>query len=78
MVSYLIDSQTQWWNYSLIHDLFIEEEAMRVCNLAISPGSQLDRLVCKETKNILFFVCSAYYLAKSLAERGYESCSTGE
>lgn len=77
-VNTLIDPQTRWWNYEMIHELFLEEEAMLICNLAICPGSQPDRLVWRETKNEIFSVRSAYYLAKSMAERGRETCSDGE
>lgn len=77
-VSNLIDPHTSWWNCSLINDLFSADEAEQICNLAICPGNRPDRLIWRETKNGIFSVRSAYYLARSMLERGRGSCSSEE
>ena len=49
--------------------MFSDEKALRICSLAISPGRQPDKLVWKDTKNGIFTIKSAYYLARSLEVR---------
>lgn len=66
---------TRWWAHSQTHELFDAKEAMKIFNMAISPRVQQDRMVWRETKNKVFSIRSAYYLAKYLEERGKESCS---
>ena len=46
--------------------------------MAISSGLHQNRMVWRETKNGVFSVSNAYYLAKSLEARGRVSCSTNE
>jgi hypothetical protein len=75
MVSELIGQHTKWWNFSLIQELFTEEEVEKICGLAISLDSQADQLIWKENKNGSFSVRSAYFLAKLLADRGRGSVS---
>jgi hypothetical protein len=37
-VSALIGPSTNWWNYSLIKEVFMEEEATTICSIAIYSG----------------------------------------
>ena len=75
-VSALIDPHTSWWNFTRIQEVFSEEEVLRICSLAISPGGQLNKLVWKDTKNGIFTVKSAYYLARSIEARYSGSASS--
>jgi hypothetical protein len=74
-VSSIIDGDTNWWNTSLIHDIFRKEEADLICGMAICPRQQSDRQVWVGTMNGEFSVKSAYHLAKSSAEGVNGSCS---
>ena len=71
----LIDPDTNWWNISLIKEIFIKEEMEMICGMAICPRSQQDRVVCTGNKSGLFTVRSAYHLAKDLENREVGSCS---
>jgi hypothetical protein len=71
----LIDQDTNWWNISLIKEIFMEEEVEMICGLAICPGTQQDRAVSAGSKNGLFSVRSAYHLAKEMENRDKGGCS---
>jgi exonuclease III/ribonuclease HI len=74
-VSELLDTTTNWWNMSLIRDIFSVEEADLIGRQAVSPRSGMDRLVWSHTKNGEFTVRSAYHLAKDKFEVDRGSCS---
>jgi hypothetical protein len=74
-VSELIDGSSNWWNISLVHEIFSKEEADMICGLPICPGRQSDRLVWVGTKNGLFSVKSAYHLAKDSYDSSNGVCS---
>ena len=63
----------------MIKEIFLEEEAKRICTMVISPLGQKDRVVWAGTKKGNFSVRSAYHMAKeiSLAEVG-ECSNEGE
>jgi hypothetical protein len=72
----LIDRDTRWWNISLVHDIFLQDEADLICGIPICPGRQGDRLEWVGTKNGIFSVKSAYHLAQGLSESATGSCSS--
>ena len=39
-VSAPVDESSMWWNTSLIHSIFTEEEAISICSMAICPQRQ--------------------------------------
>jgi hypothetical protein len=63
-VSALVDASMMWWNISLIKRIFNEEEATKICSMAICPQRQQDKLVWVGTKNGIFSIKSAYHLAR--------------
>jgi hypothetical protein len=71
----LLNTNTNWWNTSLISDIFMAEEAELICGMAVSPRTGEDRLVWRCTKNGEFTVRSAYHLAKDKFEVDKGSCS---
>jgi hypothetical protein len=73
----LIDSDTNWWNISLIKEIFREEEMELICGVAICPRSQKDKAVWAGNRSGLFTVRSAYHLAKELENREAGSCFGG-
>jgi hypothetical protein len=44
-VKALIDDSTKWWNYDLIREVFLEDEAKWICNMVISSLGQKDQIV---------------------------------
>ena len=44
-VSDLIDDDTNWWKTNLVKEIFMEEEAAKICSLAICPTTQMDKIV---------------------------------
>jgi hypothetical protein len=60
----LIDDSTKWWNYELIKEVFPEDEARRICSMALSPLGQKDKIVWAGTKKGIFTVWSAYHMPK--------------
>jgi hypothetical protein len=60
----LIDDSTKWWNYELIKEVFPEDEARRICSMALSPLGQKDKIVWARTKKGIFTVQSAYHMPK--------------
>jgi hypothetical protein len=61
-VSALIDGDTRCWNFALIQNIFIKEEADLICSIPICPGRLCDILAWVGTKNRMFTVKSAYHL----------------
>ena len=61
--SALIDADTNWWNRNLVEEVFLAEEAEKICGMAISPLKQADKLVCiwVGNKNGEFSIKSAYH-----------------
>lgn len=60
----LINDTTHTWNFPLIREIFWPEEALRICNLPLSPTGQPDIMVWRGSTNGLFSVRSAYHLEK--------------
>ena len=75
-VRVLIDDSTKWWNYELIREVFPEDEAQRICSMALSPLGQKDKIVWAGTKTGIFTVRSAYHMAKESELAGEGECST--
>ena len=71
-MSALIDDTTQWWNYELIQEIFLEDEARRIYSTTLSTLGKTAQIVWAGTKKGIFTVWSAYHLAKelSLAKKG--------
>lgn len=65
----IIDPDLQWWNISLIREVFREEEMEKICSMTICPRTQQDRTVWVGNKNGDFLVRSAYHLAHELCSR---------
>jgi hypothetical protein len=72
-VNELINQDTNWWNMPLV--VFLKHVAEQICSVAISPRSQMDRIIWAGTKNGYFSVKSAYYLKVDCRRRDNESCS---
>jgi uncharacterized protein (UPF0216 family) len=41
----LIDVDDGLWNVTMVKEIFNEEEAERICSMAISPNRQIDQLI---------------------------------
>jgi hypothetical protein len=74
-VSELIDEDAKWWKTEMIHEIFMEEEARRICSMAISPSTQCDKRVWVGTKNGEYSVRSGYHLNKEQRVSS-EGCSS--
>lgn len=48
-VNELVDVDTHWWNFPLIHAVFSLDEASTICSLALSPYGQQDWLIWVST-----------------------------
>jgi hypothetical protein len=48
-VSSLINTNSGWWNYSLIEPVFTREEVEQICSIPISPLHQPDKVVWSGT-----------------------------
>jgi hypothetical protein len=59
-----------------VESLFPEPTATKIYNIAISPRSQVDRLIWAGTKNRAFSVKSAYYMEIERRMRFKGGCST--
>lgn len=44
-VSELLDRDTNWWSYSLVHKVFSTKEANIICSLPMCPSRGEDRLI---------------------------------
>lgn len=69
-MSALIDEDTNWWNGSLVEEIFMANEVERICGMVISPNKQADQLVWMGNKNGDFSVKSAYHLARDRLDNG--------
>jgi hypothetical protein len=41
----LLDTETNWWNTTLVHNVFGEEEARVICSIAVCPRSRKAQLI---------------------------------
>jgi ribonuclease HI len=64
----LIDHDTNWWNKTLIEEIFTHEEALVISKLPVSCTLQKDVLIWRGTATGEFSVRSAYHLAKELQD----------
>lgn len=77
-VSALIDRATGWWNYSLLHELFDQEDVEQIGMLALSPLNLPDKLIWCGMKNGEFSVRSAYHMGmQQRSQEMGESSSAG-
>lgn len=67
-VSDRIDSDTKWWNGSLIHSIFSKEEADSITAIPLSKYGQPDLRIWRGTSTGEFMVQSAYHLEKERKE----------
>lgn len=67
-VNELLDKETNWWNTTLVHEVFSAEEAGLICSMAVCPCRGEDRLVWASNKNGEYTVRSAYHIAKERFE----------
>jgi hypothetical protein len=77
-VSELIDPHTGWWKVGMIQEIFISEDAQAICNLALSPFRNPDKLVWQGIANDCFLVRSAYHqeMVVRTRDRGESSTAT--
>jgi hypothetical protein len=61
-VADIINQEANWWNISLIEQIFPVEIVEKICSIPISPQTQEDKIIWARTKNGIFSVCSAYHL----------------
>jgi hypothetical protein len=64
----LIDQDSNWWNLSLILEIFHEEEGRRICKIPLSHVQSKDVMIWCSTTNGEFSVRSAYYMEKALQD----------
>jgi len=78
-VNELIDQTQNWWNVPLLEQIFPSEIAELICNMAICPQLQRDRLTWEGTTTGSFTVPNAYHLEVDRRERfqGSGSSSSG-
>jgi hypothetical protein len=62
----LIGLDTKWWNSTLIHDNFVEDEARTICPIPLSPMQAKDSLIWRGTTHGEFSVRNAYHMEKEL------------
>jgi hypothetical protein len=67
-VSEHLDRDTNWWNYSLVHEVFSAEEAEMICSLPVCPNRGEVRLIWQHTKIGEYTVRSGYHFAKGKYE----------
>jgi hypothetical protein len=77
-VSELLDRDTNWWNYSLIHEVFSAEEAELICSLPVCPSRGEDKLIWQHNKTGEYTVRSGYHFAKGKFEADMGSCSNSD
>ena len=73
----LIDSDTKWWNISLLKNIFSKEEVNLILSMPISATNPGDKQIWRGTKNGLFSVKSAYFIQKELERNGTAESSSG-
>lgn len=74
-VSSLIDSESGWWNYSLIVSIFERNEVEQICSVPLSPMKRPDKVIWSGTKHGGFMVRSAYHMAVQQKQKDYDECS---
>jgi hypothetical protein len=74
-VSKLLNVNTNWWNTSLVQDVFSEEDAKLICSIGVCPHRGTNVIAWKFTSNGDFTIRSAYHLAMVKVEEGEASCS---
>jgi hypothetical protein len=55
-VATLLNSDSGWWNYNLIHDIFNPVDAANICCVVLSPMSHEDKLIWTGSKKGCFTV----------------------
>ena len=63
------------WNKSLIHSIFINDEADLICNLPLSRYHQLDRMIWQATSSGDFSVRNAYHCEMERLDQKKWECS---
>jgi hypothetical protein len=71
----LIDSDTKWWDISLLERMFTEEEIKAIQTVPLSRTNQPDMLIWRGTSTGEFTVKSAYHLQKNMTEVAGATCS---
>jgi hypothetical protein len=71
----LLDLDTNWWNTSMVQNVFNAEEAQVICSMAVCPRNRKDHLVWVGTKHSDYTVHSAYHMVKENGIREGGSCS---
>jgi hypothetical protein len=69
-VKELIDGDKNWWNLSLLEQLFTKEEVQLILTMRVSVSSQADVCIWRGNKNGLFSVRSAYYIHMEMEKKG--------
>ena len=72
----LIDTNNNGWNKNLLEELFSEEEARKIREMAICPSYQPDQLMWVGSKNGDYSVRSAYHWLKGRRELEDGCCSS--
>jgi hypothetical protein len=62
----LIDKDQHYWKTRLVRDIFAQEEAEVILNIALSPLHPPNRLIWKGTKDGIFSIRGAYLLGVEL------------
>lgn len=75
-VSSLIDEHTRTWNYELVYSLFQTQEAKAITRLPLSRFGAADKRVWHWTRNGMFTVKSAYYVALEVLQ-DKNRCASG-
>lgn len=75
-VKELIDQDTKCWKTSLINDIFMADEAEKICQLPLSMYIQEDKLIWRGTNSGEFTVWSAYHKKKERKDLGQGEGST--
>jgi len=65
----LIDQGTKWWNWHLLHTLFLTEEVEVILRIPLSRYGQKDVLIWRGSTTSEFIVQSAYHMEQDRLER---------
>jgi hypothetical protein len=76
LVRELIDHDSDWWNVSLMKEIFNAEEVKAIMSIPLSTFNHLDIPIWRGTANGVFTVGSAYHLAKEWDCREHAETST--
>jgi hypothetical protein len=74
-ISELVDADTKWWDRALIEIIFMEDEATKICGIAICPNKQHVQLIWAGNKNGEFTMRHVYHLTKWRHELEEGGCS---